>query len=159
MVVSGDALFAGVMVCSYPVLMRRVASLTELRALLSPGAPRQPAAPPPSSMALTRPGAGLDPASLLPLPQQFLPITSDPSVPLNPAEQRLFLLLCDDLPDGVVEESLALLEVCLLPPPRRLLTVLPDLCERQRLQATVLYGLCILSDCGKGRNNTAVRRQ
>ena len=160
--VSGNDLFAGVMVWTYPGPMLREASLADLRALLTPvegtagpsadgqGAPSDPGDLADSDDA---------PSAPLPIPQQILPIPSDPpgSVAL---ERDLFLvLLCDDLPDGDLEQALAL--VCQRVPAerRRLVLLLADTSDRKRLrrlQEAGADGLCTLGSRGQGRIYTAL---
>jgi DNA-binding NarL/FixJ family response regulator len=70
----------------------------------------------------------------------------------------LFFLLCDDLPDGELEQAVLLLQD--LPAERRrVLAVLADQSDQQRLQRLLelgLDGLCSQSSCGQGRIYTAV---
>jgi DNA-binding NarL/FixJ family response regulator len=70
----------------------------------------------------------------------------------------LFFLLCDDLPDGEIEHALALLQP-IAPERRRVLAVLGDNTDRQRLQRLQergVDGLCTQGSCGQGRIYTAV---
>ena len=164
--VSSNDLLAGVMVWTYPGAMERAASLAALRALLAPEP--DPAAEPPATTDSTpgdnAPGAstadpGCDPAALRPLPQQILPIVSAPPGTLALEQDSLFFLLCDDLPDGELEEALELVCRRLPPQRRRLLCILPDISERKRLlqlQAAGVDGLCTLSSLGHGRLYTAL---
>jgi DNA-binding NarL/FixJ family response regulator len=160
-VVSGSDLFAGVMVWTYPGEMRRASSLAALRALLSGEAAT-------TGPDLTAPtGATSGPTSGLtggpcgprrPVPQQILPVSSDPPGCLDPQADLLFFLLCDDLPDGEIEHALALLQP-IAPERRRVLAVLGDNTDRQRLQRLQergVDGLCTLGSCGQGRIYTAV---
>ncbi len=165
--VSGNDLFAGVMVWTYPGPMLREASLAELRALLTPvERAAGPGADGPTADSQGAPGEPGDlgdpddaPSAPLPIPQQILPIPSDPpgSVAL---ERDLFLvLLCDDLPDGDLEQALAL--VCQRVPAerRRLVLLLADTSDRQRLrrlQEAGADGLCSLGSRGQGRIYTAL---
>lgn len=159
--VSSNDLLAGVMVWTYPGAMERAASLAALRALLAPepeaaaeagvaaiGEAAEDAGEAPattvsapgdntpgviSTPGVSAPDPGCDPAALRPLPQQILPIVSAPPGTLALEQVSLFFLLCDDLPDGELEEALEL--VCWRVPPqrRRLLCILPDTSERKRL--------------------------
>jgi DNA-binding NarL/FixJ family response regulator len=151
-IVSGNDLFAAAMIWSYPGSMRRAASLADLQALLTKTEER--VLHPPG-----RPAEGLDPDALRPLPQQILPIGADPPGSLAVAPERLFFLLCDDLHDGEVEDALALLDRTVPRERRRLLCVLADWSERQRLQAHLAAGaqaLCTIGSEGKGRIYTAM---
>jgi DNA-binding NarL/FixJ family response regulator len=156
-VVSSNHLFSGVMVWTYQGPIHRAASLADLRGLLTPA--------PEGEAKEQKPGEGdhaadgCDPASLLPLPQQILPIPSAPPGTLDLEHDSLFFLLCDDLSDGELEEALEL--VCWRVPPerRRLLCILPDASERRRLQqcqAAGVDGICTLSSLGMGRIYTAL---
>ena len=151
-IVSGNDLFAAAMIWSYPGSMRRAASLADLQALLTQT--EEGVLHPP-----VRPAEGLDPDALRPLPQQILPIGADPPGFLAAAPERLFFLLCDDLHDGEVEDALALLDRTVPRERRRLLCVLADWSERQRLQAHLAAGaqaLCTMGSEGKGRIYTAM---
>lgn len=99
--VSGNHLLAGVLVWTYPGELLRAASLADLDSLLQ-AADESRKAPP---------GAGrFDPSVLRPLPQQILPIVSDPAGSVALESDHLVFLLCDDLPDGEVEDALALID-------------------------------------------------
>ena len=151
-IVSGDDVFAGAMVWSFPGPMRRLASVAELRAWLNPAAAEAPPSPSPEA-------APLDPTAPSPLPQQVLPVGSEASQPLNLQNDRLFFLLCDDLSDGEVEEALALLDRRVPLERRRLLCVLVDWSDRQRLLthlAAGAQGLCTIGSEGQGRIYTAL---
>ena len=148
-VVSGSDLFAGVMVWTYPGEMRRASSLEALRALLG--------GDPATTGATSAPTAGPCGARR-PVPQQILPVSSDPPGCLDPEADLLFFLLCDDLPDGELEHALALVQP-ITPERRRVLAVLGDNTDRQRLQRLQeegLDGLCTQGSCGQGRIYTAV---
>jgi DNA-binding NarL/FixJ family response regulator len=148
-VVSGSDLFAGVMVWTYPGVMRRASSLAALGALLGGEAAGE--AP---TGGLT--GGPCGPRR--PVPQQLLPVVSDPPGCLDPQADLLFFLLCDDLPDGEIEHALALLQP-IAPERRRVLAVLGDNTDRQRLQRLQergVDGLCTQGSCGQGRIYTAV---
>ena len=159
--VSGDHLFAGAMVWTYPGAMYRASSLADLRGLLG-GSEASPTsksrAPAPESPAPTGASPSAPSGGRRPTPQQLLPIRPDPPGCLDPAIDPLFFLLCDDLPDGELEHALALLQ----PIPaerRRVLAVLADNSDRQRLQRLQeenLDGLCTQGSCGQGRIYTAV---
>jgi DNA-binding NarL/FixJ family response regulator len=156
-VVSGSDLFAGVMVWTYPGEMRRASSLADLRGLLG----GDPATTGPALTATT--GATSAPTAgpcgpRRPIPQQLLPVLSDPPGCLDPQTDLLFFLLCDDLPDGELEQALALLQP-IAPERRRVLAVLGDNTDRQRLQRLQergVDGLCTQGSCGQGRIYTAV---
>ena len=156
-VVSGSDLFAGVMVWTYPGEMRRASSLADLRGLLG----GDPATTGPALTATT--GATSAPTAgpcgpRRPVPQQLLPVVSDPPGCLDPQADLLFFLLCDDLPDGELEHALALLQP-IAPERRRVLAVLGDNTDRQRLQRLQergVDGLCTQGSCGQGRIYTAV---
>jgi DNA-binding NarL/FixJ family response regulator len=154
-VVSGSDLFAGVMVWTYPGVMIRASSLAGLRGLLS-GEAATTTAP-----AVAAPTGGLTGAPCVPrrpIPQQLLPVSSDPPGCLDPQADLLFFLLCDDLPDGELENALALLQP-IAPERRRVLAVLGDNTDRQRLQRLQergVDGLCTQGSCGQGRIYTAV---
>ena len=151
-VVSGSDLFAGVMVWTYPGEMRRASSLAALRALLGGAAATTGATGAPSAPTALPCGARR------PIPQQILPVSSDPPGCLDPQVDLLFFLLCDDLPDGEIEHALALLQP-IAPERRRVLAVLGDNTDRQRLQRLQeegLDGLCTQGSCGQGRIYTAV---
>jgi DNA-binding NarL/FixJ family response regulator len=156
-IVSGNDLFASVMVWSYPGEMGRAASLADLRQLLQPAGSEKAAgdtSPAPGSTI-----GAIDPASLRPLPQQILPIPSDPPGSLANGEGHLFFLLCDDLADGELEHTLAVLQQSIPVARRRVLAVLDDNSDRQRLhqlQDAGLDGLCTLGSCGQGRVYTAL---
>jgi DNA-binding NarL/FixJ family response regulator len=93
-----------------------------------------------------------------PVLQQIRPVSSDPPGCLDPWADLLFFLLCDDLPDGEIEHALALLQP-IAPKRRRVLAVLGDNTDRQRLQRLQeegLDGLCTQGSCGHGRSYTAV---
>jgi DNA-binding NarL/FixJ family response regulator len=153
-VVSGSDLFAGVMVWTYPGVMRRASSLADLRGLLSgEAATTAPAVAAPTGSPTSAPCA-----PRRPVPQQLLPVVSDPPGCLDPQADLLFFLLCDDLPDGELEHALALLQP-IAPERRRVLAVLGDNTDRQRLQRLQehgLDGLCTQGSCGQGRIYTAV---
>jgi DNA-binding NarL/FixJ family response regulator len=155
-VVSGSDLFAGVMVWTYPGVMRRASSLADLRGLLSGEAATTTTAP-----AVAAPTGGLTGgpcAPRRPVPQQLLPVVSDPPGCLDPQADLLFFLLCDDLPDGELEQALALLQP-IAPERRRVVAVLGDNTDRQRLQSLQergVDGLCTQGSCGQGRIYTAV---
>jgi len=153
-VVSGSDLFAGVMVWTYPGVMRRASSLAALQGLLSgEAATTAPAVAAPTS-GLT--GGPCGPRR--PVPQQLLPVISDPPGCLDPQADLLFFLLCDDLPDGELEHALDLLQP-IAPERRRVLAVLGDNTDRQRLQSLQergVDGLCTQGSCGQGRIYTAV---
>jgi len=160
-VVSGNHLFAGVMVWTYPGAICRAASVADLRALLQ-GEEEATAAerPPPTGATATpttTPTGGTSGARR-PMPQQILPIGSAPPGCLNPQRDLLFFLLCDDLPDGELEHALALLEP--IPPERRrVLAVLANNSHRQRLrrlQEEGVDGLCTQGSTGEGRIYTAM---
>jgi DNA-binding NarL/FixJ family response regulator len=159
--VSSNDLFAGVMVWTYPGEIRRAESLAALRALLAP-AGADDACPTTSGhgdIPTEAPARGCDPSALRPLPQQILPVSSAPPGALPVDEASLFFLLCDDLPDGELEEALELLRPVVPAHRRRLLCVLVDTSERQRLrehQAAGVDGLCTLSSLGQGRIYTAL---
>ncbi len=168
-VVSGNDLFAAAMVWSYPGPMRRAASLEDLQALIAPPAQAHASSPgpgpdpgPAESASEGTPSAEGPPAvpiSRRPLPQQILPIRSDPPGAAASQEDCLFFLLCDDLPDGTVDDALAMLDRWVPPERRRLLCVLADGSDRQRLRrhlAAGVQGLCTLRSEGKGRIYTAV---
>lgn len=151
-IVSGNDLFAAAMIWSYPGSMRRAASLADLQALLTQA--EEGVLHPPG-----RPAESLDPDAVRPLPQRILPIGADPPGSLAAAPERLFFLLCDDLHDGEVEDALALLDRTVPRERRRLLCVLADWSERQRLQAHLAAGaqaLCTIGSEGKGRIYTAM---
>jgi DNA-binding NarL/FixJ family response regulator len=151
-IVSGNDLFAAAMIWSYPGSMRRAASLEDLQALLTQT--EEGVLHPPG-----RPAEGLDPDAVRPLPQRILPIGADPPGSLAAAPERLFVLLCDDLSDGEVEDALALLDRTVPRERRRLLCVLADWSERQRLQAHLAAGaqaLCTIGSEGKGHIYTAM---
>lgn len=183
--VSGNDLFAAALVWTYPGEIRRVDSLAALRAVLMP----QGAQPEPQPQATEkqeleasqepepeeetaarqrdRQGGCLvlhsirsrDLASLRPLPQQLLPIRSVSPGALAADRDCLFFLLCDDLPDGELEEALELLQDAVDEPRRRVLSILADSSERKRLrqqQAAGVDGLCTLSSLGQGRIFTAL---
>jgi len=148
-VVSGSDLFAGVMVWTYPGVMRRASSLADLRGLLSGEAATTGATSAPTTVPC---------APRRPVPQQLLPVVSDPPGCLDPQADLLFFLLCDDLPDGEIEHALALLQP-IAPERRRVLAVLGDNTDRQRLQRLQergVDGLCTQGSCGQGRIYTAV---
>lgn len=158
-VVSGNHLFAGVMVWTYPGAICRAASVADLRALLqgeeagaSPQSPARAGGSPTSSATSAPTGARR------PMPQQILPIGSAPPGCLNPQRDLLFFLLCDDLPDGELEHALALLQP--VPPERRrVLAVLANNSHRQRLrrlQEEGVDGLCTQGSSGEGRIFTAM---
>jgi hypothetical protein len=92
------------MVWTYPGEMRRASSLADLRGLLSgEAATTAPAVAAPTGS----PTGGLTSAPTAgpcgprrPIPQQLLPVVSDPPGCLDPQRDLLFFLLCDDLPDG-----------------------------------------------------------
>jgi DNA-binding NarL/FixJ family response regulator len=154
-VVSGSDLFAGVMVWTYPGVMRRASSLADLQGLLSGEAATTPA--PVVAVPTGAPTGGLS-APRRPVPQQLLPVVSDPPGCLDPQADLLFFLLCDDLPDGELEHALALLQP-IAPERRRVLAVLGDNTDRQRLQRLQdrgVDGLCTQGSCGQGRIYTAV---
>jgi DNA-binding NarL/FixJ family response regulator len=152
--VSGNHLFAGAMVWSYPGVMHRASSLADLRGLLN-GGKTSPA--PESADPTSDPLAGPC-GAWRPIPQQILPIGSDPPGCLDPEADPLFFLLCDDLPDGELEQALTLLQP--IPPERRrVLAVLADHSDRQRLQRLQeagVDGLCTLGSIGEGRIYTAM---
>ncbi|MEB3317947.1 MAG: LuxR C-terminal-related transcriptional regulator, partial [Cyanobacteriota bacterium] len=151
-IVSGNDLFAAAMIWSYPGQMRRAASLADLQALLAQAEEGVHHAP-------EIPAEGLEPDALHPLPQQILPIASDPPGSLAAAPERLFFLICDDLSDGEVEDALALLDRTVPRERRRLLCVLADWSDRHRLQAHLAAGaqaLCTIGSEGKGRIYTAM---
>jgi DNA-binding NarL/FixJ family response regulator len=161
-VVSGSDLFAGVMVWTYPGEMRRASSLAALRALLSgEAATTAPAvAAPTGGLTGGRIGAPttVPCGARRPIPQQLLPVSSDPPGCLDPQADLLFFLLCDDLPDGELEQALDLLQP-IAPERRRVLAVLGDNTDRQRLQRLQergVDGLCTQGSCGQGRIYTAV---
>ena len=152
--VSGSHLFAGAMVWAYPGVMHRASSLADLRGLLN-GCAASPAAE--STAPTSAPTAGPC-GAWRPIPQQILPIGSDLPGCLDPELDPLFFLLCDDLPDGELEQALTLLQP--IPPERRrLLAVLADHSDRQRLQSLQeagVDGLCTLGSIGEGRIYTAM---
>lgn len=156
-IVSGNDLFAGAMVWTYPGEVLRAASLEDLRMLLTAAEPGSPVA-----MCASGGGGGgdgIDPSSLMPLPQQVLPVGSDRSGSVAIERDHLVFLICDDLPDGEVEDALAVLEQAIPAPRRRVLAVLEDSCDRQRLQAhqqAGTEGLCTLGSLGQGRVYTAL---
>ena len=161
-VVSGSDLFAGVMVWTYPGVMRRASSLADLRGLLSgEAATTTGPALTATTGATSGPTSGLTGAPCAPrrpVPQQLLPVVSDPPGCLDPQADLLFFLLCDDLPDGEIEHALALLQP-IAPERRRVLAVLGDNTDRQRLQRLQergVDGLCTQGSCGQGRIYTAV---
>ena len=161
-VVSGSDLFAGVMVWTYPGVMRRASSLADLRGLLSgEAATTAPAVSAPTGSptgGLTGAPTGVPSVPRRPVPQQLLPVVSDPPGCLDPQADLLFFLLCDDLPDGELEQALALLQP-IAPERRRVLAVLGDNTDRQRLQRLQekgVDGLCTQGSCGQGRIYTAV---
>jgi DNA-binding NarL/FixJ family response regulator len=86
------------------------------------------------------------------------PIGSDPPGCFDPEADPLFFLLCDDLPDGELEQALTLLQP--IPPERRrVLAVLADHSDRQRLQRLQeagVDGLCTLGSIGQVRIYTAM---
>jgi DNA-binding NarL/FixJ family response regulator len=160
--VSGNDLFAAVMVWTYTGAIHRADSLAALRALLSSPAATEKAAAAAgvqaSPTAATPEGLGV-PAALRPVPQRILPVGSASPGSLPVEEGSLFFLLCDDLPDGEPEEALELLQRVVPPPRRRMLCVLGDASERSRLrehQAMGVDGLCTLSSLGQGRIYTAL---
>jgi hypothetical protein len=134
--------------------MHRASSLAGLRGLLNRGA-ASPAAQ--SAAPTSAPTAGPC-GAWRPIPQQILPIGSDPPGCLDPELDPLFFLLCDDLPDGELEQALTLLQP--IPPERRrVLAVLADHSDRQRLQSLQeagVDGLCTLGSIGEGRIYTAM---
>jgi hypothetical protein len=87
-----------------------------------------------------------------------LPIGSDPPGCLDPEADPLFFQLCDDLPNGELEQALTLLHP--IPPERRrVLAVLADQSDRQRLQRLQeagVDGLCTHGSCGQGGTYTAM---
>ncbi|MFN9638198.1 MAG: LuxR C-terminal-related transcriptional regulator [Synechococcaceae cyanobacterium] len=158
-IVSGSDLFAGVMVWTYPGVMRRASSLADLRGLLSgeAGTTTAPAVAAPTDGPTSAP-TGAPCAPRRPVPQQLLPVGSDAPGCLDPLADLLFFRLCDDLPDGELEQALALLQP-IAPERRRVLAVLGDHTDRQRLQSLQergVDGLCTQGSCGQGRIYTAV---
>jgi DNA-binding NarL/FixJ family response regulator len=142
------------MVWTYPGEMRRASSLAALRALLG----GDPATTGPESPAPTSAPTAGPCGARRPIPQQILPVSSDPPGCLDPQADLLFFLLCDDLPDGEIEHTLALVQP-IAPERRRVLAVLGDNTDRQRLQRLQevgLDGLCTQGSCGQGRIYTAV---
>ena len=126
-VVSVSHLFAGAMVWTYPGVMHCASSPADLRGLLNGGktSPAPESAPPTSAPTAGPCGAWR------PIPQQILPIGSDPPGCLDIEAHILFFLLCVDLPDGELEQALTLLQP--IPPERRrVLAVLADHSDRQR---------------------------
>jgi DNA-binding NarL/FixJ family response regulator len=156
-VVSGSDLFAGVMVWTYPGVMRRASSLADLRGLLSgEAATTAPAVASPTGATSAPTAVPCGPRR--PVPQQLLPVVSDPPGCLDPQADLLFFLLCDDLPDGELEHALDLLQP-IAPERRRVVAVLGDNTDRQRLQRLQergVDGLCTQGSCGQGRIYTAV---
>ena len=160
--VSGNDLFAGVMVWTYPGEMLREASLEDLRALLTPV--EGPVGPPADGQgAPGEPGELGDPVDApsapLPIPQQILPVPSDPPGTVALERDLLIFLLCDDQQDGDLEQAVAL--VCERVPAerRRLVLLLADTSDRQRLrrlQKAGVDGLCALGSRGQGRIYTAL---
>jgi DNA-binding NarL/FixJ family response regulator len=156
-VVSGSDLFAGVMVWTYPGEMRRASSLADLRGLLSGDPATTGTDLTATTGATSAPTAGPC-GPRRPVPQQLLPVSSDPPGCLDPQTDLLFFLLCDDLPDGELEHALALLQP-IAPERRRVLAILGDNTDRQRLQRLQergVDGLCTQGSCGQGRIYTAV---
>jgi DNA-binding NarL/FixJ family response regulator len=164
-IVSGNHLFAGVMVWTYPGAIFRAASVADLRALLQgEDAVTEAESPAPTGATATpTSGHGGGPTggpcgARRPMPQQILPIGSAPPGCLDPQADLLFFLLCDDLPDGELEHALALLEPIPLER-RRVLAVLANNSHRQRLrrlQEEGLDGLCTQGSTGEGRIFTAM---
>ena len=166
--VSGNDLFAGVMVWTYPGEMLRASTLADLRALLTPVAPSPDPDPDPTgapagaSCAPT--GAHTSapacaPKAPRPIPQRILPIPADPPGSVALESDSLIVLLCDDLEDGDVEQALALVSEQLPSERRRLLLVLADTSDRQRLrrhQEAGVDALCALGSRGQGRIYTAL---
>jgi hypothetical protein len=149
--VSGNHLFAGAMVWSYPGVMHRASSLADLRGLLNGG---KTSSAPESAAPTIAPTAGPC-GAWRPIPQQILPIGSDPPGCLDPEVDPLLFLLCDDLPDGELEQALTLLQP--IPPERR--RVLADQGDRQRLQRLQeagVDGLCRQGSIGQGRSYTGM---
>lgn len=150
-IVSGNHLLAGVLVWTYPGEVLRAASLADLGSLLQ--AADESRKDPPDAT------SGIDPSVLWPLPQQILPIVSDPAGSLALESDHLVFLLCDDLPDGEVEDALALIEAAIPASRRQLIAVVDDSCDRQRLldfQQAGIDGLCTLGSMGQGRIYTAL---
>ncbi len=74
-------------------------------------------------------------------------------------QDSLFFLLCDDLPDGEVEAALALIHRRIEASRRRVLCILADSSDRERLRSHLelgVQGLCTISSQGQGRIYTAV---
>jgi hypothetical protein len=154
--VSGNDLFAGVMVWTYPGEMLRASSLADLRALLTPVAPSSDPDPDPTGAPA---GASVAPKAPRPIPQRILPIPADPPGSVAMESDSLIVLLCDDLEDGDVEQALALISEQLPSERRRLLLVLADTSDRQRLrrhQEAGVDALCALGSRGQGRIYTAL---
>ena len=166
--VSGNDLFAGVMVWTYPGEMLRASSLADLRALLTPVAPVPDPDPDPSGASCAPTGAptaapaaapAAAPKAPRPIPQRILPIPADPPGSVALESDSLIVLLCDDLEDGDVEQALALVSEQLPSERRRLLLVLADTSDRQRLrrhQEAGVDALCALGSRGQGRIYTAL---
>ena len=162
--VSGNDLFAGVMVWTYPGEMLRASSLADLRALLTPVAPASDPDPDPTGApagASAAPAAAptAAPKAPRPIPQRILPIPADPPGSVALESDSLIVLLCDDLEDGDVEQALALISEQLPSERRRLLLVLADTSDRQRLrrhQEAGVDALCALGSRGQGRIYTAL---
>lgn len=159
--VSGNDLFAGVMVWTYPGEMLRASSLADLRALLTPVAPTPgpTGAPSPDPTEDPTGAPACAPSAPLPIPQRILPIPADPPGSLALESDSLILLLCDDLEDGDVEQAVALACEQLPSERRRLLLVLSDCSDRQRLrrhQEAGVDALCALGSRGQGRIYTAL---
>jgi DNA-binding NarL/FixJ family response regulator len=159
--VSGNDLFAGVMVWTYPGQMLRASSLADLRALLTPVAPTPGlnGAPSPDPREDPTGAPACPPSAPRPIPQRILPIPADPPGSLALESDSLILLLCDDLEDGDVEQAMALACEQLPSERRRLLLVLSDCSDRQRLrrhQESGVDALCALGSRGKGRIYTAL---
>ena len=158
--VSGNDLFAGVMVWTYPGEMLRASSLADLRALLTPVAPSSEPDPDPTGASCAPTGApAAAPKAPRPIPQRILPIPADPPGSVALESDSLIVLLCDDLEDGDVEQALALVSEQLPSERRRLLLVLADTSDRQRLrrhQEAGVDALCALGSRGQGRIYTAL---
>lgn len=162
--VSGNDLFAGVMVWTYPGEMLRASSLADLRSLLTPVAPSSDPDPDLTGASSAPTGAptgapAAAPKAPRPIPQRILPIPAHPPGSVALESDSLIVLLCDDLEDGDVEQALALVSEQLPSERRRLLLVLADTSDRQRLrrhQEAGVDALCALGSRGQGRIYTAL---
>ncbi|MFM7266290.1 MAG: LuxR C-terminal-related transcriptional regulator, partial [Cyanobium sp.] len=139
----------------------REASLADLRALLTPvEGTAGPGADGPTADGQGAPGElGDAPSAPRPIPQQILPLPSDPPGSVALERDLLLFLLCDDQQDGDLEQAVAL--VCERVPAerRRLVLLLADTSDRQRLrrlQKAGVDGLCALGSRGQGRIYTAL---